>query len=127
MFSKRLKYIRKLRKLSQEELGKKINATKSTVSNYENEYSTPSNEVLKDLANVLHTTTDYLLGRTENINPSDKLDNEEQRKLATIEKIIRDFPDADPMFNDLASFTADDMDEVYDYIKYLKSKKTKGD
>src|SRR5699024_2313302 len=61
--------IRNQRKLSQEELAKKINTTKSTISNYENRYSTPSNEVLRDLANILNTTTDYLLGRTDNPEP----------------------------------------------------------
>lgn len=72
MFSKRLKYVRKLRKLSQLELANKINTTKSTISNYENEYSTPSNEVLKDLANALDTTTDYLLGRSDQIDLTEK-------------------------------------------------------
>lgn len=65
MLSKRLRYTRNARKLSQEALAKKINTTKSTISNYENEYSAPSNDVLKDLANALNTTTDYLLGRSD--------------------------------------------------------------
>jgi len=69
MFANRLKSLRNQRKLSQEELAKKINTTKSTISNYENRYSTPSNEVLRDLANILNTTTDYLLGRTDNPEP----------------------------------------------------------
>lgn len=68
MFPKRLKYVRKLRGFSQEGLGKRINATKSTISNYENDYSTPSNDVLSDLADILQTTTDYLLGRSNKIN-----------------------------------------------------------
>lgn len=71
MLSKRLKYIRKMRKLSQEELANKINSTKSTISNYETGYSSPSNETLSDLADVLNTTTDYLLGRTE--DPDNKV------------------------------------------------------
>lgn len=84
MFSKRLKYMRKLRNLSQEELGKKINSTKGTISNYENEYSTPSNEVLKDLADVLDTTTDYLLGRSDDPQLTEKQErmiNEESREI----------------------------------------------
>lgn len=84
MFSKRLKYMRKLRNLSQEELGKKINSTKGTISNYENEYSTPSNDVLKDLADVLDTTTDYLLGRSDDPQLTEKQErmiNEESREI----------------------------------------------
>jgi transcriptional regulator with XRE-family HTH domain len=52
-------------KLSQEELAKLVNTTKGTISNYENGHSTPSNEMLVKLATVLNTTTDYLLGRTD--------------------------------------------------------------
>jgi len=92
MFPNRLKFLRKKHKLSQEELAKKINTTKGTISNYENEHSTPSNEVLKDLANVLNTTTDYLLGRTDNPNPPGELPaltEKDQRDIAKdLEKII---------------------------------------
>src|SRR5690625_4139965 len=92
MCPNRLKFLRKKHKLSQEELAKKINTTKGTISNYENEHSTPSNEVLKDLANVLNTTTDYLLGRTDNPNPPGELPaltEKDQRDIAKdLEKII---------------------------------------
>ena len=92
MFPSRLKFLRKKYKLSQEELAKKINTTKGTISNYENEHSTPSNEVLKDLANVLNTTTDYLLGRTDNPNPPGELpaltEKDEKDIAKDLEKII---------------------------------------
>lgn len=94
MFSKRLKYMRKLRNLSQEELGKKINSTKGTISNYENEYSTPSNDVLKDLADVLDTTTDYLLGRSDDPQLTEKqermIDEESREILDLLNKLPKD-------------------------------------
>lgn len=90
MFPSRLKFLRKKYKLSQEELAKKINTTKGTISNYENEHSTPSNEVLKDLANVLHTTTDYLLGRTDNPNPPGDLPNLTEKDERDIAKDLED-------------------------------------
>lgn len=92
MFSTRLKFLRKKNKLSQEELAKKINTTKGTISNYENEHSTPSNEVLKDLAKVLNTTTDYLLGLIDNPNPPGELpaltEKDEKDIAKDLEKII---------------------------------------
>lgn len=65
MFSARLRSARKQNKLSQEKLAELVGTTKATISNYENEYSSPSNEMLAKLADVLNTTTDYLLGRTD--------------------------------------------------------------
>lgn len=93
MFASRLKHLRNERKLSQEELAKKINTTKGTISNYENRHSTPSNELLGDLANILNTTTDYLLGRTDNPEPFNKqlpeLTNKDEKDIAKdLENII---------------------------------------
>jgi|SRR5699024_95477 len=93
MFASRLKSLRNQRKLSQEELAKKINTTKGTISNYENRHSTPSNELLGDLANILNTTTDYLLGRTDNPEPFNKelpeLTNKDEKDIAKdLENII---------------------------------------
>lgn len=65
MLSQRLKSARNRVKLTQEELAAKVNTTKSTISNYENGHSTPSNEMLVLLSEVLQITTDYLLGRTD--------------------------------------------------------------
>ncbi|MDY7989799.1 helix-turn-helix transcriptional regulator [Paenibacillus polymyxa] len=61
----RVAYQRKKKKLTQEELALKINLTKAAISNYENGHSTPSNETLVALADVLDVDTDYLLGRTD--------------------------------------------------------------
>ncbi|PIC87945.1 transcriptional regulator [Sporosarcina sp. P20a] len=66
MLSQRLKESRKNRKLTQDELALKVNTTKSTISNYENGHSTPSNDMLVLLSNALQITTDYLLGRSNN-------------------------------------------------------------
>jgi len=93
VLSKRLKYLRKLRKFSQEELAKKINTTKSTISNYENEYSTPSNEVLKDLADALNTTADYLLGRSEHYRLTEKEDIEANQRVKELMKLLEGKPD----------------------------------
>ena len=116
MLSQRLKHMRKLRKYTQEELAKKVNTTKGTISNYENGYSTPSNEMLALLADVLETSTDYLLGRSDNPrsnNPSNHKDNlprlteKDERDIAKqLEKIL------DSMDSDTAlAFDGEPLDE----------------
>ncbi|MCM3324276.1 helix-turn-helix domain-containing protein [Cytobacillus kochii] len=127
MNGERLKRLRKEKKLTQAELGKIINVTKVSISGYENGDRNPDTDNLRRLSDYFGVSSDYLLGRTDKPNyiSSDNNDDEDNRKSAIIDKIKREFPDADPMFNDLASFTADDMEDVYDYIKYIKSKKKK--
>lgn len=66
MLMDRLKQRRKAMNFTQEQLAELVQAKKTTISNYETGYSTPNNEMLGDLADVLHTTVDYLLGRSEN-------------------------------------------------------------
>lgn len=121
MISRRLKIARSASNFTQEELGARVNTTKGTISNYENGHSTPSNEMLVLLSDVLEVSTDFLLGK-----PDASYMKEDDKKSAIIDKITTEFPDAELMFNDLASFTADDMQEVYDYIKFKKSQ-IKGD
>ncbi|WP_313891158.1 helix-turn-helix transcriptional regulator [Psychrobacillus sp.] len=81
MLSKRLKLARNKTRLTQDELAKKVNTTKATISNYENGHSTPSNEMLVLLANVLNTTTDYLLGRDMIQLEKDNEDKDEEEFL----------------------------------------------
>lgn len=73
MLAKRLKVARRSANLTQEELANRVKTTKATISNYENEHSTPSNEMLVLLAKALNTTTDHLLGHdiTKHIIESD--------------------------------------------------------
>lgn len=63
--TERIKRARKAAKLTQEELAMKVNTTKGTISNYENGHSTPSNQMLVELSEVLNVTTDYLLGKDD--------------------------------------------------------------
>ncbi|WP_208586028.1 helix-turn-helix domain-containing protein [Gracilibacillus suaedae] len=65
MLAQRLRSARRNKKLTQEELASKLHTKKQTISNYETGYSSPSNEVLKEIANILDVSTDYLLGRTD--------------------------------------------------------------
>lgn len=89
----RLRSKRKEKKLSQEELAKRVNTTKATISNYENGYSTPPNEMLIKLANELDVTTDWLLGRTEAIQVTNA--NIKPIDLNELMDIIRHIEEAD--------------------------------
>lgn len=64
-FGNILKKLRQDKNLTQEELAKKINSSRSNIANYENDKNMPSVEVLDKLSEIFHCSTDFLLGKSE--------------------------------------------------------------
>lgn len=64
-----IKKIRLKRKITQVDLARQINVKQETISAYESNKAQPSCEVLVKIAEYLNTSTDYLLGRTEDDSP----------------------------------------------------------
>lgn len=62
MLGQRINELRTAFGWSQVELAKRLNISKQTVSNWENENIQPSVEMLVRLAKQFNVTTDYLLG-----------------------------------------------------------------
>ncbi|MBS4534472.1 helix-turn-helix domain-containing protein [Clostridium sp. D2Q-14] len=74
-FKKRLQTLLEERNMNQKELAKQSGVTEVTISRYINGSRKPRIEIVNKLAEVLNTTTDYLLGRTDEKNsPKDKKD-----------------------------------------------------
>lgn len=65
MLSQRLRTARRAKGFTQEELAELVCTTKGAISNYENNHSTPPNDMLRQLADILNVSTDWLLGRTD--------------------------------------------------------------
>ena len=64
--SDRLKKLRQEKRLRQDQVAALVGVTKSTVSTWESDIRQPSYQVLIQLANLYHVSTDYLLGRSHN-------------------------------------------------------------
>ena len=64
-----LKWLRTRKKLSQRELARSLKLSPSTVAMYETGQRTPDAETIMILADFFNTTTDFLLGRTDNPQP----------------------------------------------------------
>lgn len=120
----RLKQLRNERKITQSELGRKVNVTKSSISGYENGTRTPDTETLLDLANALDVSVDYLLGRTDYripiTNSKDAIDT-----LDEINNLLEDYEIEGSGFFDPSSWkimNEDDVKELENYFKYITSK-----
>ena len=70
VFAERLRTARELRKLSQSELAERADLQPSAVSHFETGRRSPSFQNLKVLSDALKVTTDYLIGRTDDLNIS---------------------------------------------------------
>ena len=65
MLNERIKKLRLARNWSQVDLAKKLNVTKQSVSNWENDNVVPSIDMLCRIADYFSVSTDYLLGRSD--------------------------------------------------------------
>lgn len=61
-FGEKLKNLRTQSGMTQKQLAERLGITKSVVSYYELQERYPSPEILIRLAEIFHTSTDYLLG-----------------------------------------------------------------
>jgi len=68
---KRIKELRITNNLTQEKLASYLNVSFQTVSKWENEINTPDLSFIVPLANLLHTTTDFLLGKEPSAGTTD--------------------------------------------------------
>lgn len=61
----RIKELRIRRGLTQDQIAVKLNMDRANFSHYERDTASPPSVMLGKIADILNTSTDYLLGRTE--------------------------------------------------------------
>lgn len=94
--------LRKQHNLSQTELAKKLEASRTIVGNYERNENTPSIDMILKLAKVFNVSVDYLVGEGQlanynkevlkRIEDIEQLDTETQNKLFfLIDNIVQNF------------------------------------
>ncbi|SDJ59210.1 helix-turn-helix domain-containing protein [Paenibacillus naphthalenovorans] len=65
----RIKALRMKKGLTQDQMAEKLGMNRANFSNYERGVASPPGETISKIAAILNTTTDYLLGRTEDPSP----------------------------------------------------------
>ncbi len=111
IFKERLRTAREFRELSQSELADRAHLQASAISHFETGTRKPSFDNLKRLADALRVTTDYLLGRT----------NEMEGSAFSVDQLHRHYAGLSTEFQEVAE----------DFIQLLankaKEKSRKGD
>lgn len=75
---KRLKYLRKLKKLSRNDVSAALHISLSTYSSYENDRRRPSFDTLVDIMDYFDVSAEYIFGQTEHpFVPGGDIDEED--------------------------------------------------
>lgn len=106
IFSKRLKEARKIRELGQNELAEKSGLPASSISHFESETGTrkPSFENLQRLALALEASTDFLLGKSNEIDA---------------------VAEADPLYRDFKNLSSKDRELAKEFVYMLSQREKK--
>ena len=93
VFPERLRSAREHRELSQGELAERARLQASAVSHFETGGRKPSFDNLKKLADALNVSTDYLLGRTSDMEGSAKMADRLHRHYAGLSSEYQEMAD----------------------------------
>lgn len=88
-FGGRLKKLRTDKKLSQRELAERFNISQSAIAYYESGKKEPNHEMLQKLADFFEVSLDYLLGRTDNTEPTQLETNQILEKISVLPPDVR--------------------------------------
>ena len=111
LFLERLRTARNTRGLSQEALAEKAELQPSAISHFETGSRKPSFDNLRRLADALSVTTDYLIGRVDDMNA-----------------VATDVATADRIHRHLNQLTGEDLDFAELFLRSLAEKAArKGD
>ena len=86
-FGYRLKNLRQQHHLTQTQVANRLNLSKTSISGYENNVKTPSQDVLIKLAGLYRVSTHYLLGLDDEEMISVEGLTRQQRRL--VEELVR--------------------------------------
>lgn len=73
VFADRLKRMREIRKMTQNELAEYVGVRQSTITKWEQGKFTPDVETLKEIARILRCSAGYLVGDTDDPTPPDDI------------------------------------------------------
>lgn len=124
-FRVRLKELRKENNMTQRNLADKLGVVRTAIANYETGRTIPDSETLNHLATILNTTTDYLLGRTDNPSPISETEPSIDEEIAQIMKDLG--PDVTLQFYDLKGMSDEEKEDLKLFLQLLKAKREKKD
>lgn len=111
----RIQELRKLNRLTGEELGKKLDVAKSTVSLWESGARTPSADMIRSIAGFFNVSIDYLLNGSDPTNEGYYIDPE----VAELANQIKQDPELRLLLDAKRNLSKQDMQSIINITKAL--------
>ncbi len=115
ILGKRIKERREAKGWTQEQLASEIKVSRSAIGDYETGRKSPRYDRLDLIANVLGTSTDYLLGRTEEKEPLDQIKYDVQSSTPDLNKILKE---TSPNYSG-KPLSSEQKDTIMDFIETI--------
>ncbi|WP_374019052.1 helix-turn-helix transcriptional regulator [Paenibacillus thiaminolyticus] len=112
MLSERLTHKRLEKKLTHQNMADKLGITRQAYGNYESGKRDLDTETLSKIADILDTTTDYLLGRTDNPSPKNTIEE------AQIDELLKNKVHG-AFFKDYLSAPEEKKEEMRQFLKFI--------
>ncbi|WP_342512842.1 helix-turn-helix domain-containing protein [Sporosarcina sp. FSL K6-1522] len=126
MLSDKLRKLRATTNCTQSEFAKRIGVARTTYAMYEQGHREPDYETLQKIADYHNTTTDYLLGLTNNPKQSDKNEKDIAKRL---EAFKNDLVNSDglnfsgePMSEDAKESLIEAMEHIFRQTQRINKK-----
>ena len=124
LFGERMKNLRLEKNITLEKMAEDLNTTKSTLSRYENNKREPKMHLLEKLADYFEVSVDYLLGRSEEPLPADKIKeaiSEESESIKIWDK-LKDREELQIMFKRTENLSKDTIKHIIEIIKTFENR-----
>jgi len=110
-FGKNLRILRKLKDITQDEMARAVNTSRSCISNYESGKRQPDAETIRTIADYFDVSIDYLMGRS---TVSEFLNEEDLRTLYRMNTRLKEIKSLD-----LSEASAGIKCMVLEFYRYL--------
>lgn len=116
--SKRIKQLRNEKGIYQKELAEYLGVSRPTITQYESGTRKPDPDTLKKIATFFNVSLDYLLGRTNERQPADKIILNDKNKDIEIKELFNRFN----VMLDGETLDDEAKDSVIELLRFLRDR-----
>jgi transcriptional regulator with XRE-family HTH domain len=118
----RIKQLRLEKSLTQVELAKIFNTSHATINRYEKGVNEPDSETINKFADYFNVSTDYLLGRTDEKNISEKISEalQDDPELQEFWDMLKDREDLQILFKQTKKLDSKGIQQIIRIIKAIE-------